>query len=61
MIRGICIVLRIDEVCLVWLESVLAECVGLLDPPLFRSQCFYFYAIENLSQFFMTRKCYAQN
>ena len=28
----ILIVLRIDEVCLVWLETVPAKCIDLLDP-----------------------------
>ena len=40
------IVLKIDEERLVWLETVPAECIGLLDPSFFRSR--YFYATENL-------------
>ena len=40
MCWGIFIVLRIDEVCLVWVETVPAECVDLLDPSCFRSRYF---------------------
>ena len=61
MYRGIFIVLRIDEVCLVLLETVPAEWIGSLDPSFFRSRYFDFHAIENLSQLFMVGKCHTQN
>ena len=36
----ILIVLRLNEVCLVWLETVPAECIDLLGPSFFRSKYF---------------------
>ena len=56
MYWGISIVLRIDEVCLIWLETVSAEFIDLLDPSFFKSRYFQFHAIDNLFQLFMTRK-----
>ena len=45
----ICIVFRIYEVCLVWLQSVLADCICLLNTPL---KCKYLSRYSN--HFFFT-------
>ena len=46
MYWGIFIVLRMDEVCLVWLETVPAECIGLLDPSFFGADVFSFMPLK---------------
>ena len=49
------IVLKIDEECLVWLETVPAECIGLLDPTFFGADIFMPLKIY-LSQLFHDKK-----
>ena len=45
-VGGIFIVLTIDEVCLVWLETVPAECIGLSDPSFLGADIFSFMPLK---------------
>ena len=51
---------KIHNVCLVSLDSVVAEYTGIPEPLCFHRN-FYLFTIENLSQVFMARKYLTHN